>query len=62
MAQGKFDSDGSYMGLIMHGSWEVYTAIVVNHSQYASFLIHGYSAKVYHIVYISGEYYSMREL
>lgn len=55
VANGFFNTDGAYIGLIVHGSWEFYTAISVNDAKYISVLIHNYSGEIHQLVWLDGK-------
>lgn len=61
-ANGFFNANGAYIGLIIHGSWEFYTAIAVNDAKYISVLIHGYSGGIHQLVWSGGELVNHRIL
>ena len=61
-ANGFFNANGTYIGLIIHGSWEFYTAIAVNDAKYISVLIHGYSGEIHQLVWSGGELVNHRVL
>lgn len=61
-ANGFFNANGAYIGLIIHGSWEFYTAIAVNDAKYISVLIHGYSGEIHQLVWSGGELVNHRVL
>lgn len=62
VANGFFNTNGAYIGLIIHGSWEFYTAIAVNDAKYISVLIHGYSGEIHQLVWSGGELVNHRVL
>ena len=62
VANGFFNSDGAYIGLIMHGSWEFYSAISVNNAKYISVLTHYYSGEIHQLVWSEGELVNHRIL
>lgn len=62
VANGFFNANGAYIGLIVHGSWEFYTAISVNDAKYISVLIHGYSGEIHQLVWSGGELINHRVL
>ena len=62
VANGFFSTNGAYIGLIIHGSWEFYTAIAVNDAKYISVLIHGYSGEIHQLVWSGGELVNHRVL
>lgn len=62
VANGFFNTNGAYIGLIIHGSWEFYTAIAVNDAKYISVLIHGYSGEIHQLVWSGGELVNHRIL
>lgn len=62
VANGFFSTNGAYIGLIIHGSWEFYTAISVNDAKYISVLIHGYSGEIHQLVWSGGELINHRVL
>lgn len=61
-ANGFFNANGAYIGLIIHGSWEFYTAIAVNDAKYISVLVHGYSGEIHQLVWSGGELVNHRIL
>lgn len=62
VANGFFNKNGAYIGLIIHGSWEFYTAISVNDAKYISVLIHNYSGEIHQLVWSGGELVNHRVL
>mgnify|MGYP004519161903 CR=1 FL=1 len=62
VANGFFNANGAYIGLIIHGSWEFYTAIAVNDAKYISVLVHGYSGEIHQLVWSGGELVNHRIL
>lgn len=62
VANGFFSTNGAYIGLIIHGSWEFYTAIAVNDAKYISVLIHGYSGEIHQLVWSGRELVNHRVL
>lgn len=62
VANGFFNTNGAYIGLIVHGSWEFYTAISVNDAKYISVLTHYYSGEIHHLVWSGGELVNHRVL
>lgn len=62
VANGFFNTNGAYIGLIIHGSWEFYTAIAVNEAKYISVFIHGYSGGIHQLVWSGGELVNHRVL
>ena len=62
VTNGFFSLDGAYVGLIIHGSWEFYTAISVNNAKYISVLTHYYSGEIHQLVWSGGELVNHRIL
>lgn len=62
VTNGFFNANGAYIGLIIHGSWEFYTAIAVNDAKYISVLIHNYSGEIHQLVWSGGELVKHRVL
>lgn len=62
VANGFFSSDGAYVGLIIHGGWEFYSAISVNNAKYISVLTHYYSGEIHQLVWSGGELVNHRVL
>ena len=62
VTNGFFNTNGAYIGLIIHGSWEFYTAIAVNDAKYISVLIHDYSGEIHQLVWSGGKLVNHRIL
>ena len=62
VANGFFNANGAYIGLIVHGSWEFYTAISVNNAKYISVLTHYYTGEIHQLVWSGGELVNHRIL
>lgn len=62
VTNGFFSTNGAYIGLIIHGSWEFYSAISVNNAKYISVLTHYYTGEIHQLVWSGGELVNHRVL